>query len=64
MKIYLDDNSNYIEIKKSKNELIDLSIRVNKEDKTSLIVTANLNIEAIDNIIATLITFKAESKNV
>jgi hypothetical protein len=63
MKIYLDNNSNYIEIKKNKYGTVDLSIRANTEDKSSLIVTANLDEDTVDTIIATLITLKAEMSN-
>jgi hypothetical protein len=64
MKIYLDDNFNYIEIKENKrSELIDLSIRVNTDKKDSMIVTTSLNKDTVESLIAGLISLKIEMKN-
>ncbi len=57
-------NSNdYVELKKQKDGIVDLSIRTSTEAKSTIIITAKLNQENLDKMLAHLMLLKAEVKN-
>jgi hypothetical protein len=64
MKVYIDkDNHDYIEIKKDNDGNVDLSIRTKKDKKTGLVITAKLDLDSLDKIIANLILLKSRIVN-
>lgn len=59
MKIYVDENrSDYIEVKEDGRGSVDISIRA-KVDTSNVIITAKMNSESLDKVIAQLILLKS-----
>jgi hypothetical protein len=64
MKIMLDrKESDYLEIKQDNGGKLDLSIRTTNAERKSLIITAKLDFDAVDKIIANLILLKTKMTN-
>jgi len=65
MKMYLDkESSDYIEVKNDSKKSVDLSIKTNTEDKKSIILTAKLDGDVLDKLIANLILLKSRIPHV
>jgi len=61
MKIVVDNETrDYIEVKENFKKGIDLSIRARNLDKSSIIITANLNQEQLDKLITQLVILKSK----
>lgn len=64
MKVFLNqDKNDYLEVKGDGEGCVDLSIRTLNNQKTSFIITAKLNTEVLDKIIANLILLKSQAIN-
>ena len=64
MKIYVDkDASDYIETKSDGRGSVDLSIRAKADNSSSVIITAKLNSDVLDKVIANLILLKSRTLN-
>lgn len=59
MKLQIDQNS-YIEIKTDKDHKLNLIFKVKKDSKTTIVMTAKLNSEQLDDLIAYLVTSKTK----
>ena len=64
MKTYFSEGSDYIEIKRNarQSNCAELSIRVKSKDNSSMIITANIDVDMMDKIIAELISIKSQIK--
>ena len=63
--MYLDkESSDYIEVKNDSKKSVDLSIKTNTEDKKSIILTAKLDGDVLDKLIANLILLKSRIPHV
>jgi len=64
MKVLIDkDSSDYIEIREDGKGNVDFSIRTTKEDGSSLIITAKLDNDIVDKVVANLILLKSRNPN-
>jgi len=64
MKVFIDkENSDYVEIKEDEKGNVNFSIRTKKNDNTNIIITAKLNEDILDKIIANLILLKSRNAN-
>lgn len=61
MKIMLDEDGNYLEVKENKKGTVDLSIRTTNGEKSSIIITANLTYDKLDSLLTHLITLKGRN---
>jgi len=59
LKIIVDKNS-YIEIKADKNKKLNLIFKTKKDSKTTVVLTAKLNAEQLDQLIAKLVSLKTK----
>jgi hypothetical protein len=61
MKVYVDkETSDYIETKDDGKGSVDISIRAKTDSLSSVIITAKMNSEVLDKVIANLILLKSK----
>ncbi len=61
MKVYVDkDSSDYIETKEDGRGSVDISIRAKTDQSSTVIITAKMNSDVLDKVIANLILLKSK----
>lgn len=61
MKVYIDkESSDYIETREDGKGSVDISIRAKTDNLSSVIITAKMNSDVLDKLIANLILLKSK----